>query len=43
MMLVFKRQEALDATEEILSDNGIRQPCSPDIAPIWNDGKKKAK
>jgi S1-C subfamily serine protease len=37
--IVFKRKEALDATEEILSDNGIRQQCSPDIAPIWN--KKK--
>jgi S1-C subfamily serine protease len=41
--LVFKRQEALDATDEVLSDNGIRQQCSPDIAPIWNEGKKKAK
>ena len=41
--IVFKRQEALDATEEILRDNGIRRQCSPDIAPIWNDGKKKAK
>jgi S1-C subfamily serine protease len=40
---VFKRQEALDATDEILGDNGIRQQCSPDIAPIWNEGKKKAK
>ncbi len=33
--IVFRRQEALDATEEILGDNGIRQQCSPDIAPIW--------
>jgi hypothetical protein len=41
--VVLKRQEALDATEEILSDNGIRLPYSPDIAPIWNEGKKKAK
>jgi S1-C subfamily serine protease len=32
--LVFKRKEALDATEEILSDNGIRQQFSPDIATI---------
>jgi S1-C subfamily serine protease len=39
--LVFRRREALDATEEILRDNSIRQPCSPDIAPIWNNGKKK--
>jgi S1-C subfamily serine protease len=34
--IVFKRKEARDATDEILSDNGIRQQCSPDIAPIWN-------
>jgi hypothetical protein len=39
--LVFQRREALAATEEILRDNGIRQPCSPDIAPIWNEGKPK--
>ena len=36
---VFKRKEALDATDEILSDNGIRQQCSADIAPIWNQKK----
>jgi PDZ domain len=36
---VFKRKEALDATEEILSDNGIRQQCSPELAPIWNQKK----
>jgi PDZ domain len=34
--VVFKRQEVLDATEEILNDNGIRRQFSPDIAPIWN-------
>jgi len=39
--IIFKRKEALDATEEILSDNGIRQQCSPDIALIWNEGKPK--
>jgi hypothetical protein len=38
-MVVFKRKEALDSTEEILSDNGIRQQCSPDIAPVWNRKK----
>ena len=41
--LVFKCREALDATDEILGDNGIRRQCSPDIAPVWNGGKKKAK
>jgi S1-C subfamily serine protease len=39
--IVFKRKEAMDATEEILNDNGIRQQCSPDIAPIWNQAKAK--
>jgi hypothetical protein len=39
--IVFRRKEALDATEEILSDNGIRQQCSPDVAPIWNNAKVK--
>ena len=34
--IVFRRKEALDATEEILNDNGIRQPYSSDIAPVWN-------
>jgi len=37
--IVFKRKEALNATEEILNDNGIRQQCSPDIAPIWSQKK----
>jgi S1-C subfamily serine protease len=40
-MIVFNRKEALDATEEILSDNGIRQQYSPDIALIWNQRKDK--
>jgi hypothetical protein len=39
--IVLRRKEALAATEEILSDNGIRQQCSADIAPIWNEGKPK--
>ena len=39
--IVFNRKEALDATEEILSDNGIREQCSADVAPIWNHGKTK--
>jgi S1-C subfamily serine protease len=37
--IVFKRKEAMNATEEVLSDNGIRQQCSPDIAPIWSQKK----
>jgi PDZ domain len=37
--VVFKRKEVLDSTEEVLSDNGIRQQYSADIAPIWNQKK----
>jgi hypothetical protein len=37
--IVFNRKEALDATEEILSENGIRQQFSSDIATIWNQKK----
>jgi S1-C subfamily serine protease len=37
--MVFDHQEALRATEEILSDNGIRQQCSEDLASVWS--KKK--
>jgi hypothetical protein len=33
--LVFRRQEIESATEEILSDNGIRHPCSQDLKSIW--------
>jgi hypothetical protein len=36
---VFRRPEALAATDEVLSDNGVRQQCSEDIAPVW--GKPK--
>jgi hypothetical protein len=37
--VVFKRKDVPGATEEILSDNGIRQQCSPDIAPVWKQPK----
>jgi S1-C subfamily serine protease len=33
---VFPREEMLAATEEILSDNGIRSQGSPDTLAIWN-------
>jgi len=36
---VLPRQQMLDATEGILSDNGIRAQGSPDMMDIWN-GKK---
>lgn len=37
--MVFKRQEIAAATEEILTDNGIRKQFSDDLAGVWN-GKK---
>jgi S1-C subfamily serine protease len=40
-LIVFQRKEVLEATEEVLNDNGIRRQYSADIGPIWNDGKPK--
>ncbi len=34
--IVFDHQEALKATEEILSDNGIRQRASDDLMAVWD-------
>lgn len=34
-ILVFRRAELEAATEEILTDNGIRYQCSPDLRDIW--------
>ena len=34
-MLVFNREEVLAANDEILSDNGIRLPYSPDLRDAW--------
>ncbi len=34
--LVFPREELLAATEEILTDNGIRSAGSPDMLAVWN-------
>ncbi len=36
--LVFRRAEIMAATEEILSNNGIRKQYSEDLAAVW--GKK---
>ena len=33
--LVFSRSEAVAATEEILTDNGVRAQGSPDMLKIW--------
>ena len=34
--LVFPRKDMLDATEDILNDNGVRSQGSPDTMAIWN-------
>jgi hypothetical protein len=35
--LVFRRQDMLDATEDILSDNGIRKQYSDELGAVWNN------
>ena len=37
--LVFKRQEMAAATEEILTDNGVRAQASPELLAVWNATK----
>ncbi len=37
--IVFDHEQALKATDEILSDNGIREQASDDLAAVWS--KKK--
>jgi S1-C subfamily serine protease len=37
--LVFRREEALKATDEILADEGIRRQCSEDLEGIWRARK----
>jgi hypothetical protein len=34
--LVFRRQDMLDSTEDILSDNGIRKQYSDELGAVWN-------
>ena len=34
--LVFRRKEIVDATEDILTDNGVRAQGSPDMLEVWN-------
>ena len=34
--MVFPRREFIDATDEILTDNGIRSQGSPDTLRVWN-------
>jgi hypothetical protein len=33
--LVFPRKKMLEATDEILGDNGIREQGSPDLMEVW--------
>jgi S1-C subfamily serine protease len=39
--LVFPRKEMIDATDGILTDNGVRSQGSPDMMAIWNANQKK--
>jgi len=38
--IVFNREEVLKATDEILSDNGLRQQASDDLKSIWEKKKQ---
>jgi S1-C subfamily serine protease len=33
--IVLDRKALVAASEDILADNGIRKPCSPDLLPVW--------
>jgi hypothetical protein len=37
--IVFDRQEVLKATDEILTDNGLRQQASDDLMAVWDKNK----
>ncbi len=37
--LVFRRQEILQATEDILADEGVRKQCSDDLERVWHPAK----
>jgi S1-C subfamily serine protease len=39
--LVFNRKESRDVTDAVLSDNGVRRQCSPDLAKVWDLAKTK--
>ena len=34
--LVFPRKELIASTEDVLTDNGIRNQGSPDMMAVWN-------
>jgi S1-C subfamily serine protease len=33
--IVFNREEVLKSTDDILTDNGVRQQCSDDVRDVW--------
>jgi hypothetical protein len=35
--LVFPRKDMVAATDEILTDNGIRSQASPELLKVWNE------
>jgi hypothetical protein len=35
-LLVFARQDMVAATEEILTDNGVRSQGSPELMAVWH-------
>jgi S1-C subfamily serine protease len=37
--IVFRRQDIMDATEDILSDEAVRKQCSDDLEKVWRKGK----
>jgi hypothetical protein len=39
--MIFPRATLLAATEQILTDNGVRSLGSPDTLAIWNDKSSK--
>jgi S1-C subfamily serine protease len=41
--LVFPRKEMVEATEEILTDNGVRAQGSPDMMEVWQSKSATAK
>jgi S1-C subfamily serine protease len=40
--IVFPRQDMLAATEELLTDNGVRSQGSPELLAVWNTKPAKA-
>ena len=37
--MVFRREEIFKATDEILSDEGVRKQYSDDLESVWHRGK----